>query len=84
MNEKLMQIVIDMVEFFANCDDDILDPDEAVQKLEGIAYVMRQLSLTETDEFVRFTQEAAAALSEVDPAKAEFYSTIPSNLGIDL
>ncbi|MCA9135198.1 MAG: hypothetical protein KDB00_00530 [Planctomycetales bacterium] len=82
MNESLMQIVVDMIEFFANCDDSVLDPDVSVAKLEEIAFLVQQMPDKERELFVKFTQQAAKKIKKDDKHRSEFYRSIPENLGL--
>lgn len=77
-----MQIVVDAIDFFANCSDDVLDPDLAVEKLEEISFQMRHLSPKDLQRFIKFTESAAVSVAEIDPEKAAFYRSIPECLGL--
>ena len=78
MNTQLMQIVLDTIDFFANCEDDVLDPGVAVSKLEEIAFMLQQLPEGEKRQFAEFVQHAA----ETNQAKSEFYRSVPANIGL--
>ena len=80
MNKHLLNAVIDVVTFFANCDDDACDPDAAVRMLESIAWHMQQLTATQRSKFIEHCQELAAAAE--DPEASEFLLQIPTNLGL--
>ncbi|QEG00946.1 hypothetical protein Mal15_50220 [Stieleria maiorica] len=78
MNKHLMQLTLDMIDFFANCDDDLVDPDVSVAKLEEIAFLLQQLSTRERNQFAKFVEQAAESNEE----KSEFYRSVPENIGL--
>ena len=82
MNEILMQIVINMIYFFANCSDEVVCEDNAVKMLEEISFFMKKLNSGEKEEFITFTKKIGDELKEQDIEKANFYYMIPENLGL--
>lgn len=79
-----MRVVLDSVLFFGLRSDDVVQPDEAVKQLEAIATGLRQLSLSERQEFLRFVDGVANAEEKelANPERVEFMRQIGDNLGI--
>lgn len=77
-----MQIVVDTIDFFANCDDSLVNPDVAVNQLEQIANHLQDLSDEEQDEFKAFVTSLASKTKRRNREKADFYASIPENIGL--
>ena len=84
MNEVLMLVVVDTVEFFANCGDDELDPDIAVGRLEAIAFQLQQLPDKDKERFIEFSRELSNSIRQEDSERASFIESVPENLGLSL
>ncbi|TWT94621.1 hypothetical protein [Stieleria varia] len=82
MNELLVKVILDNVDFYANCDDNVLAPDIAVKQLERISASLRKLKPRELREFVSVTASIAQLCERDDSDRADFYRSIPENLGL--
>lgn len=83
MNKEIVRIVIDLVAFLALSDDDIVDPDSAMEQLEHVAAIMKKLSVADRQEFLSLlmTHAQDAQLSG-DHERFEFLTNLPDRLGI--
>lgn len=83
MNELLMKIVVDTVALFATCDDDTVDPDVAVTKLEFISFSLQKLNDYEKDMFLKFIKKMAdeEAARSGENSRTEFYVLCPKTWG---
>jgi hypothetical protein len=84
MNEILMRLVAESLAFLELTDDELIDPDIAVQQLESITDSLQKLSTDEREAFLRFVNdvmvpEARAAYNE---AAAELYGRMREGLGL--
>ena len=84
MNEILMRLVAESLAFLELTDDELVDPDIAVQQLESITDSLQKLSTDEREAFLRFVNdvmvpEARAANNE---AAAELYGRMREDLGL--
>ncbi len=82
MNEDLMRVVVDVIDFLANCDDEVLDPDTAVAMLEDIGFQINRLSVEDKKIFCSYLEELANETE--DKEKAAFYIAMPESLGLQL
>jgi hypothetical protein len=57
---KLVEIIVTNAYFLDRCDDDILDPDTAVMRLEDIASMLYEISKEERVLFLSCLEELAA------------------------
>jgi hypothetical protein len=69
VNEHLMTAVLYAAVFFETSSDAECDADSAVKQLEHIAYLVRQLSRAEQDEFRRHGYRLAG--EHLDPADTD-------------
>lgn len=84
MNEQLMRAVICTATFFELSGDDIIDPDAALQQMESLSKILRDLSPTEKQKFIDFTQKYALE-EEANGASVErldFIKSISDSLGL--
>lgn len=52
MNEEIVRIVIDLIAFLALSDDDVVNPDSAIEQLEHVAATLQGLSAADRQEFL--------------------------------
>lgn len=83
MNKEIVRIVIDLIAFLVLSDDDIVNPDSAMEQLEHIAATLKELSATDRQEFLSLLRTHArdAELSG-DHERFEFLTNLPAQLGI--
>ncbi len=53
MNEILMRAIVDCIAFVELSGDEVIDPDAAVNLLESLASMLKDLSLTDRKTFAR-------------------------------
>jgi len=82
----MMKILVDLIVFFGLANDDVVQPDEAVRQLEGIAAALQKLTDIEKRQFVKFVQQVAKkeAMEGKDPERVEFLRQLPASLGIEI
>lgn len=78
MNAVIIKALLDAVHFFANCEDDVLDPDVAVSQLEAIAAILSELDEIDRKSFRDICLELAKETREC----AEFFHDVAENLGL--
>ncbi|MGW5548581.1 hypothetical protein [Streptomyces sp. NPDC003998] len=52
LTHALAEMLVDVLWFVDSCEDEQMDPDDAVKVLEGVAYLMSLLSSDQHSEFV--------------------------------
>ena len=80
MNQTLLQIVVDVISFLALSDNETVAEDAAVEQLEHIAAILKQLPRDDRDHFLSFVAESASQSN--DPQRAEFLRSLPEQLGL--
>ncbi len=80
----MMKIVLETVVFFALASDEVLQPDEAVRRLEEIVRELRRLPREEKWEFLRFVETTATAEERLghDQQRVEFLRTLGEKLNL--
>lgn len=68
MNRLLMRALINCLLFLELSDDEVVDPDAAVEVMEYAAYLLQQLGPDERRELVQFAHELADEAADVDPS----------------
>ncbi|GLW69582.1 hypothetical protein Kpho02_18810 [Kitasatospora phosalacinea] len=76
----LAGLVVDVVRFLDDCEDDEVDPDSAVRMTEDACRVLKQLPPEQLDRFLAVPAGLAAA--EPDPRRREFLAEFPSSCGL--
>ncbi|MFI1155144.1 MULTISPECIES: hypothetical protein [Streptomyces] len=66
--------------FIEGCEDEQMDPDDAVKVLEGVAHLFSQLSADQRQELSDLVRAMAGA--EPDPARREFLEGFPEGFGL--
>lgn len=80
MSQALLQIVVDLVSFLANSDDETVNADAAVEQLEMVAATLKQMPPAERDQFLAFVETAASQAT--DHNRSEFLRSLPDQLGL--
>lgn len=83
-NEPLMRVVVECAAFFALAPESEVDPDAAVEKLEEIACIMKELNEEDRGAFARFVQNMADCerSNGINPDRHRFLNALPKDLGI--
>ncbi|MFI0998611.1 hypothetical protein ACIP10_07930 [Streptomyces galbus] len=76
----LAGLVVDAAWFLERCGDDEVDPDSAVQMLEGMSAELLRLPADQRARFLRVLTELADA--EPDLARREFLESFPAACGL--
>ena len=76
----LVGLVVQHDRFLESCDDEVLDPDGAIEQLEWSAHVLSELSETDRRTFLAVLAESAA--EETDPGLREFMESYGENMGL--
>lgn len=71
----LAGLVVDVVRFLDNCEDDEVDPDSAVKMMESASWVLGQLPQDQRERFLTVLADLAEA--EQDPGRREFLEDFP-------
>jgi hypothetical protein len=83
MNEQLMKALVDVVVFLALSDDDVLDPDAAIEQLEHVAATLKKMPAADRKQFLGFVATAAKhAQTSGHDERAEFLQELSEQLGI--
>ncbi|MGW7582739.1 hypothetical protein ACWGKU_28800 [Kitasatospora sp. NPDC054768] len=80
LTRALAEALVDLTRFVESADDDLMDQDDAVKALEGVAAVVDRLSSSQRAEF----QQVINAMTEVetDPGRHEFLTAFPDGFGL--
>ncbi|MFB7379160.1 hypothetical protein ACFC6U_33345 [Kitasatospora purpeofusca] len=76
----LAGLVVDIVRFLDNCEDDEVDPDSAVRVMESVSWVLTRLPDGQRDRFLTVLADLATA--ETDPRRREFLDGFPFACGL--
>ncbi|MFC6599850.1 hypothetical protein [Kitasatospora paranensis] len=76
----LAEGLIDVLRFIEGCDDEQMNPDDAVKVLEGVGHLVGMLSSGQRSEFVDLL--ATMAEAESDPARRKFLEGFPEGFGL--
>ncbi|MEV6297314.1 hypothetical protein AB0M41_44655 [Streptomyces sp. NPDC051896] len=80
LTHALAEMLVDVLWFIDSCEDEQMDPDDAVKVLEGVAYLMSLLSSDQRSEFVDLL--GTMAEEESNPSRREFLQSFPEDLGL--
>ncbi|WP_344656716.1 hypothetical protein [Catenulispora subtropica] len=76
----LTGLVVDLTWFLDSCDDDTLNPDDAVKMLESVVWVLHRLPEAQRSRFLQVLQELAEA--ETDPGRRTFLQEFPESFDL--
>ncbi|MER5757491.1 hypothetical protein [Streptomyces sp. NPDC002088] len=80
LTRVLAEALVDVLWFIEGCEDEQMDPDDAVKVLESVAHVVSKLSREQQDEFLDLLGIMAA--EEADPSRRAFLEEFPDGLGV--
>lgn len=80
LTHALAEALVDALWFIEGCEDEQMDPDDAVKVLDGVAYVFSTLPNDQQQELIALVGEMAAA--ETHPARREFLEEFPEAFGL--
>ncbi|WP_330455629.1 hypothetical protein OIB37_01350 [Streptomyces sp. NBC_00820] len=80
LTHALAEALVDVLWFVDGCEDQQMDPDDAVKVLEGVAHLVSTLSNDQRQELLALVGEMAAA--ETNPARREFLEEFPEGFGL--
>jgi hypothetical protein len=80
LTRALAEALVDVLWFIEGCEDEQMDPDDAVKVLEGVAHVVGKLSREQQDEFLDLLGTMAA--EEADPSRRAFLEEFPNGFGV--
>lgn len=80
LTRALAEALVDVLWFVEGCEDEQMDPDDAVKVLEGVAHVVSKLSREQQYEFLGLL--AAMAREEPDPSRRAFLEEFPDGFGL--
>ncbi|WP_223206295.1 hypothetical protein [Streptomyces xanthii] len=80
LTHAVTEALVDVLWFIEGCEDEQMDPDDAVKVLEGVGNLVSQLSSGQRSEFVDLLKTMADR--ESDPARREFLEGFPEGLGL--
>jgi hypothetical protein len=78
--KDLIALAVELTWFFDSCDDEDLNPDDAVRQMEWIAHVLGQQNQDDRALILTVVREMAA--NEKRPGIREFLETFPENMGL--
>ncbi|WP_220203562.1 hypothetical protein [Reticulibacter mediterranei] len=80
-----MQAIVELAVFVGISDDEIVDPDAAVEQLEQLSMILKGLTPGERSTFITFIQGMAHAEADDPRAKerVEFLHSLAENIGSD-
>lgn len=76
----LTGLVVDLTWFLDSCDDDTLNPDDAVKMLESVVCVFHQLPQEQRVRFLQVLRQIAEA--ETDPGRRTFLEEFPESFDL--
>ncbi|MCZ0991797.1 hypothetical protein [Streptomyces diastatochromogenes] len=79
LTRALAEALVDVLWFVEGCEDEQMDPDDAV-KVQGVAYVVTKLSPVQRDEFLDLL--GTMAREESDPSRRAFLEEFPDGFGL--
>lgn len=83
MNKSLMLAVLEMAMFFELSEDDVIDPDIAVNQLEQLGSILQNLSPGDREELIAYTRELAAEEQRSgQEERADFLLSFGDNFGL--
>jgi hypothetical protein len=84
MNKSLMTIVLESAAFFELAEDELIDPDSAIEQMEGMISVLDDLTPSEKTELNRFAIEYAdTEESKGGPAeRVTFFRSFAEHFGL--
>ncbi|MEU2232250.1 hypothetical protein [Streptomyces vietnamensis] len=80
LTRALAEALVDVLWFIEGCEDEQMDPDDAVKVLEGVAHTVSTLPTDQQQELIELVGEMAA--SETNPARREFLAGFPEGFGL--
>ncbi|WP_234376784.1 hypothetical protein [Streptomyces sp. TP-A0356] len=80
LTRALAEALVDVLWFIEDCEDEQMDPDDAVKVLDGVAHLVGQLSNEQRVEFLDLIGAMAAV--ETDPERREFLEEFPEGFGL--
>ncbi|GAA3791842.1 hypothetical protein ACFS5L_06690 [Streptomyces phyllanthi] len=80
LTRALAEALVDVLWFIDGCEDEQMDPDDAVKVLEGVAYIVSNLSREQRDEFLDLL--GTMAREEADPSRRAFLEEFPDDFGL--
>ncbi|MFJ9760990.1 hypothetical protein [Streptomyces sp. NPDC101149] len=80
LTHALAEALVDVLWFIEGCEDEQMDPDDAVKVMEGFAHLVSTLSNDQRQELMALIGEMAAA--ETNPARREFLKEFPEGFGL--
>ncbi|MFH9980976.1 hypothetical protein ACH4ND_17295 [Streptomyces sp. NPDC017179] len=76
----LAEALVDVLWFIDGCEDEQMDPDDAVKVMEGVAHVVGKLSDEQQGEFLSLLE--VMAREETDPSRRAFLKGFPDGFGL--
>lgn len=80
LTHALAEALVDVLRFIESCDDEQMDPDDAVKVLEGVGHLVGKLSSSQRSEFIDLLGTMAEA--ESDPARRAFLEGFSEGFGL--
>ncbi|MFE2599596.1 hypothetical protein ACFXCZ_24390 [Streptomyces sp. NPDC059396] len=80
LTPALAQALVDVLWFVEGCEDEQMDPDDAIKVLEGVVHLVTQLTSDQRSEFIDLLGSMAA--EETDPSRREFLEGFPEGFGL--
>ncbi|MFF0740412.1 hypothetical protein ACFYVL_08410 [Streptomyces sp. NPDC004111] len=80
LTHALAEALVDVLWFVEGTDDEQMDPDDAVNVMEGVAHVVGKLSGEQRIELAELL--GAMAEAETNPARREFLESFPEGFGL--
>ncbi|WP_194280693.1 hypothetical protein [Streptomyces fagopyri] len=76
----LTRLLVDIVRWLDDCDDDEVNPDSAVKMMETIGWALLQLPSDQRRRFLQVITDLAEA--EQEPAVRDFLKSFPLDIGM--
>lgn len=80
LTRALAEALVDVLWFVEGCEDEQMDPDDAVKVLEGVAALVSHLSDDQRSEFMDLLGSMAS--QEDDPSRRDFLLGFPEGFGL--
>jgi hypothetical protein len=80
LTRALAEALVDVLWFVDGCEDEQMEPDDAVKVLEGVAYLVSPLSSDQRSDFIDLL--GTMAEDETNPSRREFLESFPEDFGL--
>ena len=83
-NALVLEALVEVLIFLEFSEDEVVDPDAAIEVMETIAGILQRMSSVEREAFLRQLEVLSdtQAISEIGQRRSEYISDMPGYLGL--